>query len=234
MGPNGSGKSTLSHVLMGRDDYEVTAGLGHDRRRRAARPAHLAARRSSACSSRCSTRSRCPACRSARCSARRWPGGAASPTDVRRRGATRSRRASACPPSSSPAGSTTSSPAASRSARRPCSSRCSSPQFALLDEIDSGLDVDALRDVARRVVALTARGRARRARDHALRPAAHRAAPRPRARAHGRPHRDAAAGPSSPTSSRRPATRASPPGSASRSCAVASPEPDDPFADPGF
>jgi Fe-S cluster assembly ATP-binding protein len=26
MGPNGSGKSTLAHVLMGRDDYEVTAG----------------------------------------------------------------------------------------------------------------------------------------------------------------------------------------------------------------
>ena len=26
MGPNGSGKSTLSHVLMGRDDYEVTEG----------------------------------------------------------------------------------------------------------------------------------------------------------------------------------------------------------------
>ena len=26
MGPNGSGKSTLSHVLMGRADYEVTAG----------------------------------------------------------------------------------------------------------------------------------------------------------------------------------------------------------------
>jgi Fe-S cluster assembly ATP-binding protein len=26
MGPNGSGKSTLAHVLMGRDDYRVTAG----------------------------------------------------------------------------------------------------------------------------------------------------------------------------------------------------------------
>jgi Fe-S cluster assembly ATP-binding protein len=26
MGPNGSGKSTLAHVLMGRSDYEVTAG----------------------------------------------------------------------------------------------------------------------------------------------------------------------------------------------------------------
>jgi Fe-S cluster assembly ATP-binding protein len=26
MGPNGSGKSTLAHVLMGRDDYEITQG----------------------------------------------------------------------------------------------------------------------------------------------------------------------------------------------------------------
>ncbi len=26
MGPNGSGKSTLSHVILGRSDYEVTAG----------------------------------------------------------------------------------------------------------------------------------------------------------------------------------------------------------------
>jgi len=26
MGPNGSGKSTLANVLMGRPDYEVTAG----------------------------------------------------------------------------------------------------------------------------------------------------------------------------------------------------------------
>lgn len=26
MGPNGSGKSTLAHALMGRDDYEITAG----------------------------------------------------------------------------------------------------------------------------------------------------------------------------------------------------------------
>lgn len=34
MGPNGSGKSTLAHVLAGRDGYEVTAGtchfMGHD------------------------------------------------------------------------------------------------------------------------------------------------------------------------------------------------------------
>jgi Fe-S cluster assembly ATP-binding protein len=30
------------------------------------------------------------------------------------------------------------------------------PSFAILDEIDSGLDVDALRDVARRIEAMTA------------------------------------------------------------------------------
>ena len=32
MGPNGSGKSTLSHVIMGRPGYEVTRRLGHARR----------------------------------------------------------------------------------------------------------------------------------------------------------------------------------------------------------
>src|SRR5688500_15657573 len=56
MGPNGSGKSTLSHVLAGREGYEVTEGRvlyeGKDLLRMApeerARPA---------CSSRSSTRS---------------------------------------------------------------------------------------------------------------------------------------------------------------------------------
>ena len=61
MGPNGSGKSTLSHALMGRGDYEIIVGLGHDRRRRAARRSRPGNARSGACSSRCSTRSRCPA-----------------------------------------------------------------------------------------------------------------------------------------------------------------------------
>ena len=45
-------------------------------------------------------------------------------------------------------------PVARRSATRPYSSVCS-PRFAVLDEIDSGLDVDALRDVSRRVEAAT-------------------------------------------------------------------------------
>ena len=107
------------------------------------------------------------------------------------------------------------------------------PKFAVLDEIDSGLDVDALRDVARRVEAMTHEDDARRARDHALRAAAHRAAARPRARVPGRPRRHDAAAPSSPTSSRRPATTASR-APRRRVEALGARRTDDPFADPGF
>ena len=61
MGPNGSGKSTLSNVIMGRPGYLVTAG----KVRLQGRGHHVAhgrpARASAGCSSRCSTRSRCPA-----------------------------------------------------------------------------------------------------------------------------------------------------------------------------
>ncbi len=53
------------------------------------------------------------------------------------------------------------------------------PRIAILDELDSGLDIDALRDCSRRVEALTKptrlHTRARCAGDHPLHPAAHRA-----------------------------------------------------------
>ena len=56
------------------------------------------------------------------------------------------------------------------------------PRIAILDELDSGLDIDALRACARRIEAATQpirrRAGARRAGDHPLQPAAHRAAPR--------------------------------------------------------
>ena len=122
MGPNGSGKSTLAHALMGRGDYDVTGGSRHDRRRGAARPARPGSARSAGCSSRCSTRSRCPACRSRPSSARRRGGERSRAPAVD----ARSRARSACRPSCSHAASTTSSPAARRSAPRPCSSRCCS------------------------------------------------------------------------------------------------------------
>ncbi len=61
MGPNGSGKSTLAHALMGRPGTEVTAGSITHGRAGADRAAGLAAGAVPGCSSRCSTRSRCPA-----------------------------------------------------------------------------------------------------------------------------------------------------------------------------
>ena len=48
-------------------------------------------------------------------------------------------------------------PAARRSAWRSCRWRCWQPRLAVLDETDSGLDIDALRIVAEGVNALRAR-----------------------------------------------------------------------------
>ena len=47
-----------------------------------------------------------------------------------------------------PATSTRASPAGRRSGTRSCSSSCCSPKIAILDETDSGLDVDALKVVS--------------------------------------------------------------------------------------
>ena len=97
--------------------------VDHDRRRGARPPPHVAAR-SAGCSSRCSTRWRCPASRWSNSSV----GVDARPQRRRRWSCTTPcwprRPRSVCAPSSWRAASTTSSPAASRSAPRPCSSRC--------------------------------------------------------------------------------------------------------------
>jgi Fe-S cluster assembly ATP-binding protein len=57
-------------------------------------------------------------------------------------------------------------------AQRDPPTRRAGPAIAILDELDSGLDVDALRDCARRVEASHHRDRSRRARHHPLHPAA--------------------------------------------------------------
>ena len=95
-------------------------------------------------------------------------------------------------PSTRPSPSATStraSPAARRSATRSCSWSCSSPKIAILDETDSGLDVDALRVVSEGVNRVRDDRRGRRAADHPLHPdpALHQAGLRARLRR--RPHR---------------------------------------------
>ena len=198
MGPNGSGKSTLSHVLMGRGDYDGHRRLGHHRRRGAARPAHVAARAARACSSRCSTRSRCPACALERPRRRaRSAAGAATPTVCTTRVV-----AEAAPPRRARR-----APRARRQRRvlrRRAEARRDGAARGARAEV-RGPRRDRLRPRRRRAARRRPpgrghdhRGRPRRARDHALRASARRAAPRRRARAHGRAASCRPAAPSSP------------------------------------
>ena len=155
MGPNGAGKSTLSAVVMGKPGYEVLAGLGDARRRRRAGDAGVAARRR-----RTPPRDAVPD-RGARRHARRRARPRRSPT----RGRVDRRAGGDC--------------SATRRERigfeerfldRPLNVDLSGgekkrnetlqlavlrPKIAILDELDSGLDIDALRDCARRVEELS-------------------------------------------------------------------------------
>ena len=232
MGPNGSGKSTLSHALMGRGDYEVTAGsVTIDGEELLGLP-DLAAR-----AARAVPRDAVPG------------RGAGRPARGPRRASLRARAAS-----------TRRRLARSRRRRGRARSACRAELLArgVNDEFSGGekkraetvqLAVlepevrdprrDRLRPRRRRAARRRPPGRAhderdepRRARDHALRAAAHRAAARPGARAPRRPHRASAVAPSSPTGSRRRATRASRPSVGVDELTVEMPREADPFSDP--
>ena len=158
MGPNGSGKSTLAHVLMGRPGYEVLGGtvtldgvdlLGLPTWQRARAGLFLAMQHpievpGVSCSRRC------------------WPRPADGPVG----GPVRRPRRTDCGPR--PAASASTSGSCDRPAQRgpvgwraqaerdgPAGGACGR-RFAVLDEIDSGLDVDALAAVGRRVQEATA------------------------------------------------------------------------------
>ena len=153
MGPNGSGKSTLSHVLMGRGDYTVTAGsvtldgeelLGLPTWERAARGLFLAMQY--------------PV---------EVPGVTVGDLVT---AATRARGAPVDGVNQRLRDEATRLAVRDEFLERGVNDEFSGgekkrvetlqlamlePKFAILDEIDSGLDVDALRDVARRVEAMT-------------------------------------------------------------------------------
>ena len=155
MGPNGSGKSTLSHALMGHPDYDVTDGsvtidgdelLGLPTWQRAVKGLFLsmqypievpgvrladlvaAARRARGYEPNGSLRDRIAA------EARRL--------DVRDEFLER--------------GVNVEFSGGEKKRVETLQLAVLDPKFAILDEIDSGLDVDALRDVSRRVQAMTA------------------------------------------------------------------------------
>ncbi len=153
MGPNGSGKSTLAHVLMGRDDYDVTAGsvtiddeelLGLPTWQRAERGLFLAmqypvevpgVRLVDFLEAAVRGRGREPNGLVARLAAE------ADRLHVDEQFLTR--------------GVNVEFSGGEQKRAETLQLAVLEPTFAILDEIDSGLDVDALRDVARRIEAMT-------------------------------------------------------------------------------
>jgi len=153
MGPNGSGKSTLAHVIMGRGDYEVTGGsvtldgqelLGLPTWQRAAHGLFLAMQYPV----------ELPGVRVGdllEAALRRRDGGGpglseriageAARLDVRDEFLSR--------------GVNVEFSGGEKKRVETLQLAVLEPAFAVLDEIDSGLDVDALADVARRVEAMT-------------------------------------------------------------------------------
>jgi Fe-S cluster assembly ATP-binding protein len=154
MGPNGSGKSTLSHVIMGRDDYEITRGsitidgeelLGLPTHERAARGLFLAlqypvevvgVRMGDFLAA-----------------ALRGQGRAANGELPERIAAEAARLGVAR--QFLERGVNVEFSGGEQKRAETLQLAVLEPRFAVLDEIDSGLDVDALRDVARRIEAMT-------------------------------------------------------------------------------
>lgn len=157
MGPNGSGKSTLSHSIMGRADYSVTSGsvrldgeelLGLPTWKRAAKGLFLAmqypvevdgVRVSDVLDSALRARG-------------------ADHDDLDGRLASEARRL-AVADEFLERGVNVEFSGGEKKRAETLQLAVLRPRFAVLDEIDSGLDVDALRDVARRIEAMTAEDR---------------------------------------------------------------------------
>lgn len=153
MGPNGSGKSTLSHALMGRDDYEVLDGsvtvdgeelLGLPTWERAARGLFLALQYPT----------EVPGVRIADLVGAALQARGATNGDLDQQLQAEAARLAVEPQFLSRGVNVEFSGGEAKRAET-LQLALLAPRFAILDEIDSGLDVDALRDVARRVEAMT-------------------------------------------------------------------------------
>jgi Fe-S cluster assembly ATP-binding protein len=153
MGPNGSGKSTLAHVLMGRGDYEVTAGsvtidgeelLGLPTWERAARGLFLAMQYPV----------EVPGVRLGDFLEAALRGRGQEIAGLGGRLQTEADRLAVHDQFLSRGVNVEFSGGEQKRAET-LQLAVLEPAFAVLDEIDSGLDVDALRDVARRIEAMT-------------------------------------------------------------------------------
>ncbi|HVT75749.1 MAG TPA: ABC transporter ATP-binding protein, partial [Acidimicrobiales bacterium] len=153
MGPNGSGKSTLSHVLAGKPGYEVTGGVVElDGENLLALPAWERAQRGLFLAMQYPIEVPGVSVTDALTEAFRASGRAVEPVgDLIRAEAARigfDERFIHRPLNVDLSGG-------ERKRNETMQLGVLRPKFAILDELDSGLDVDALRDVARRIEAAT-------------------------------------------------------------------------------
>jgi Fe-S cluster assembly ATP-binding protein len=153
MGPNGSGKSTLSHVLMGRGDYAVTGGsvtvdgeelLDLPTHERAAHGLFLALQYPV----------ELPGVRLDDFLDAAVRGQGRDPEGLHDRVTSEAARLGVAPQFLE-RGLNVEFSGGEQKRAETLQLAVLRPKFAILDEIDSGLDVDALRDVARRVEAMT-------------------------------------------------------------------------------
>ena len=153
MGPNGSGKSTLAHVLMGHGDYEVTAGsvtidgkelLGLPTWERAARGLFLAMQ----------SPVEVPGVRLGDFLEAALRGRGQGTDGLAGRLEAEAERL-AVHEQFLTRGVNVEFSGGEQKRAETLQLAVLEPAFAVLDEIDSGLDVDALRDVARRIEAMT-------------------------------------------------------------------------------
>jgi Fe-S cluster assembly ATP-binding protein len=156
MGPNGSGKSTLSHALMGSSEYEVTDGsvtidgdelIGLPTWQRAQLGLFLAMQYPV----------EVPGVQLEAVLASAIEARGSRPADLHDR-IVKESRTLGVPDELLRRGVNTEFSGGEKKRAETVQLAVLEPKFAVLDEIDSGLDVDALRDVARRVYALAKEG----------------------------------------------------------------------------
>jgi Fe-S cluster assembly ATP-binding protein len=149
MGPNGSGKSTLSHVLMGRDDYTVTDGsVTIDGEELLGRPTWERARAGLFLTHQYPVEVAGVRVLELVTAATDGDGDAVARIEPEaRRLAVRDEFLTR--------GVNVEFSGGEQKRAETLQLAVLRPKFAVLDEIDSGLDVDALRDVARRIEAMT-------------------------------------------------------------------------------
>jgi Fe-S cluster assembly ATP-binding protein len=156
MGPNGSGKSTLSYVLMGREGYEVTGGsvtldgrdlLGLDTWERAQAGLFLALQYPI----------EVPGVSLAQVLAASFEAGGRDTADVADRLAAEA-AAVGLDPSFLQRSLNVDFSGGEKKRNETVQLGALAPRFAILDEIDSGLDVDALVQVSQRIEAATSEG----------------------------------------------------------------------------